>query len=112
MTRVKSRAMTVCVVFILQRIGFGQVIPSSKRMADGKEWTTQNLNIKNVKTDPSYCYADAERNCGQYGRLYTWESAQRACRSLGEGWRLPTNEDWRQLANRYDASSKILLRRS
>ena len=49
-------------------------IASSKRMADGKEWTTANLN---VNTSSSYCYDDAEPNCRRYGRLYTWESAQR-----------------------------------
>ena len=55
---------------------------SSKRMADGKEWTTANLN---VNTSSSYCYEDAEPNCRRYGRLYTWESAQRGCQSLGDG---------------------------
>ncbi len=70
----------------------------SRRMADGKRWTTQNLN---VKTDTSYCYDDAELNCRRYGRLYTWESARRACESLGSGWRLPTNDEWRQLAEHY-----------
>ena len=67
----------------------------SRRMADGKRWTTQNLN---VKADPSYCYNDAEVNCRRYGRLYTWESARQACEILGSGWRLPTNDEWRQLA--------------
>ena len=71
---------------------------SSRRMADGKEWTTANLN---VNASPSYCYDDAEANCGRYGRLYTWESAQRVCQSLGDGWRLPTDDEWRQLAKRY-----------
>jgi len=40
-------------------------------------------------------------NCRQYGRLYTWESAQRACQLLGDGWRIPTDEEWRQLARHY-----------
>ena len=71
---------------------------SSKRMADGKQWTTHNLNVNIV---PSYCYQDAERNCRQFGRLYTWESARRGCQSLGDGWRLPTNDEWRQLAKHY-----------
>jgi len=71
---------------------------SSKRMADGKEWTTQNLS---VDISPSYCYADAEANCRKYGRLYTWESARRACQSLGDGWRLPTDDNWRQMAKHY-----------
>ena len=77
-------------------------ISSSKRMADGKEWTTANLN---VNASPSYCYDDAERNCRRYGRLYTWESAQRVCQSFGGGWRLPTDDDWRQMAKRYGGVS-------
>src|ERR1700690_4309387 len=39
---------------------------SSKRMADGKQWMTRNLD---VTTAPSYCYDDAELHCRQYGRL-------------------------------------------
>ena len=30
-----------------------------------------------------------------YGLFYTWEAAQRACKKLGQGWRLPTDEEWR-----------------
>lgn len=71
---------------------------SPKRMADGKQWTTRNLNVDTV---PSYCYDNTDLNCRHYGRLYTWESAQRGCHSLGDGWRLPTNDEWRQLAKHY-----------
>lgn len=71
---------------------------SSRRMADGKQWTTQNLN---VTTAQSYCYDDAEPNCDRYGRLYTWESARSGCRSVGDGWRLPTDDEWRQMAKHY-----------
>jgi uncharacterized protein (TIGR02145 family) len=67
-------------------------------MPDGREWSTENLN---VTTGQSYCYDNSEQNCRQYGRLYTWESALQACRALGGGWRLPTNEEWRQLARHY-----------
>jgi len=67
-------------------------------MADGKQWTTHSLNVNTV---PSYCYEDAELNCRQYGRLYTWESARRGGQSLGDGWRLPTNDEWRQMAKHY-----------
>ena len=75
---------------------------ASRRMADGKEWTTTNLNVNAL---PSYCYDDAEPNCRRYGRLYTWESAQRVCQSLGDGWRLPTDDEWRQMAKRYGGVS-------
>jgi uncharacterized protein (TIGR02145 family) len=70
----------------------------SRQMADGKEWTTENLS---GKTDGSFCYDDVELNCRRYGRLYTWEAAKRGCQLLGDGWRLPTDDDWRQLARRH-----------
>lgn len=105
----KARPIRVCVVSIALSIAFGSAaasqaqkasatIYSSKRMADGKQWTTHNLNVKTVS---SYCYDNAEINCLQYGRLYTWQAARQACQSLGDGWRLPTNEEWRQLARHY-----------
>jgi len=71
---------------------------SSRRMADGKQWTTQNLN---VNTAQSYCYEDAELKCRQFGRLYTWEAARHGCQSLADGWRLPTDDEWRQMAKHY-----------
>ena len=74
----------------------------SKHMADGKRWTTRNLD---VDIAPSYCYDDAESNCRKYGRLYTWESAPRACRALGPQWRLPTDGEWRALAKFYGGVS-------
>jgi uncharacterized protein (TIGR02145 family) len=76
---------------------------ASERMADGKQWTTHNLN---VKIAASYCYEDAEENCGRYGRLYTWEAALRGCPSLGDGWRLPTDDEWRQMAKHYGGVSE------
>src|SRR5262245_34731955 len=111
----KTRPIRVYVVSIALSIAFGSVsaslerpsaqdqqasstMYSSKRMADGKQWTTHNLNVKTVG---SYCFEDAEPNCRQYGRLYTWESARRGCQSLGDGWRLPADDEWRQMAKYY-----------
>jgi hypothetical protein len=70
----KTRTIRVCVVSIALSTAFGSVIASleqlsaqnqkaagrtdsSQRMADGKLWTTHNLNVNIV---PSYCYEDAE----------------------------------------------------
>jgi uncharacterized protein (TIGR02145 family) len=69
-----------------------------RRMPDGKQWTTNNLKVDTVG---SFCHTDTERNCLRYGRLYTWESAKLACRSLGDGWRLPTNDEWQQMAKHF-----------
>ncbi len=71
---------------------------SSKRMPDGKQWMTENLKMA---VETSYCYGSSDENCRRYGRLCTWASAQRACRALGDGWRLPTNDEWAQVAQSY-----------
>ncbi len=113
-----ARPTRVLVVSVALSITFGPVSTSSqhlavqtenassgyspKQMADGKRWTTQNLDINIAQ---SYCYGDAELNCRHYGRLYTWESAQRSCRVLGDQWRLPTDDDWRQMAKHYGGIS-------
>jgi uncharacterized protein (TIGR02145 family) len=68
--------------------------PSSLRMPDDKEWLTENLNLDIAE---SYCFGDRDANCRRYGRLYTWQAAQRACRLLGDQWRLPADDDWREL---------------
>ena len=105
-----NRPIRVCAISIALSIAFGSLSLSaqprktkSQRMADGKRWTIRNLDLN---TMPSYCYQDAEQNCRQYGRLYTWESAQRACQALGSGWRLPTDDEWRQLAKHYGGVSQ------
>ena len=98
----KARQIRACVAAIALSMASG-TMHSSTRMADGKQWTTSNLDVKTV---PSYCYDDAEQNCRRYGRLYTWESAQRGCQSLGDGWRLPTDDEWRQMAKRYGGVSE------
>ena len=71
---------------------------ASTRMLDGKQWMTENLNVPAAE---SYCYDDTGTNCSGYGRLYSWSSAQRACESVGSGWRLPTNDEWQRMAKHY-----------
>jgi uncharacterized protein (TIGR02145 family) len=60
-------------------------------------WMAENLR---ATCDPqgrpltSYCPDDTEVGCEEYGRLYTWESALRAC---PKGWHLPTREECERL---------------
>jgi len=68
-----------------------------KRMPDGRQWTKHNLS---VPIDGSYRYGCAA-DCRRYGRLHTWEAAQRARRLLGERWRLPTTGEWRLIAKHH-----------
>ena len=69
-----------------------------KTMRDGRTWMTVNLN---VAVPRSYCYRDTASECRRSGRLYTWDAAAAACRLLGAGWRLPTEDEWRQMARAY-----------
>jgi uncharacterized protein (TIGR02145 family) len=69
--------------------------PITRTMADGKTWTTRNLEVTNVE---SFCYGDDAFFCQMYGRLYRWAAARKACQSLGAGWRLPTAAEWMRLA--------------
>lgn len=76
-----------------------------RKLKDGKRWMTENLNYK---IPGSWCFEDKDKNCEKYGRLYTWEAAQKACPS---GWHLPTDEEWKALASKYggykDAQSNL-----
>lgn len=60
------------------------------KIAD-REWFGDNLNFK---AENSYCLDDNEDNCMAYGRLYTWDAAQKACPA---GFRLPAQADFESL---------------
>ena len=51
-------------------------------------WMAENVNYK---TDDSYCYNGADKNCKTYGRLYAWDDAQNVCPN---GWRMPSLDEW------------------
>ena len=58
-------------------------------------WLAENLNLS---VENSWCYKQEDEYCQNNGRLYTWEAAQIACKQLGPGWRLPTKEEWGEIA--------------
>lgn len=74
-------------------------------MADGKNWLTKNLN---VQIPGSYTYLNKYYYSENYGRLYTWKAAKKACASLGAGWRLPSEEEWASLVEKYKGSAKSM----
>ena len=50
-------------------------------------WMAENMNYE---MEGSWCYNDLESNCAQYGRLYNWNAAMKAC---PEGWHLPSKDE-------------------
>jgi uncharacterized protein (TIGR02145 family) len=60
----------------------------------GKTWIAENLNF-NVGTG-CWFYDHDPKHGEEHGRLYTWESAMRAC---PQGWRLPTREEINELVD-------------
>ena len=69
-------------------------------LKNGKSWLAKNLNYD--VDEGSECYMQDQSNCQIYGKLYTYEAAIKGCKSLGVGWRLPTEEDVVDLAMNFD----------
>ncbi len=55
-------------------------------------WMTDNLNYD--LGEDSFCYDDSPQNCNIYGKLYTWEAANKVC---PVGWHLPRKSEWKKL---------------
>lgn len=83
----------------------------------GKQlWTTENLNLNvdNFKKaenfedwkklfdceEPSWCYYNFDDSNGNnYGKLYNWYALETLKKVLPDGWRIPTEDDWKNLVN-------------
>ncbi|MCB9304120.1 MAG: caspase family protein [Lewinellaceae bacterium] len=61
--------------------------------AIGLTWLADNLRFD--AGDECWFYNGDATNEEAFGRLYTWEAAIKACPL---GWRLPTDEEWREMA--------------
>lgn len=62
------------------------------------DWMRQNLAV----TPYGAAYANAEATSSILGRYYSYEEAINAC---PEGWRLPTDAEWRELAREINSKS-------
>lgn len=59
---------------------------------NGLRWMSQNFNFD--AGESCWFYKNDSQYGQKYGRLYSWESAKKACPS---GWRLPTQREWMDL---------------
>ncbi len=59
-----------------------------------QKWMAQNLSIELDDGSGSFCYKNLTAHCETYGRLYTFETARKAC---PEGWRLPSSKEWQEM---------------
>ncbi len=58
-------------------------------------WMAENLNFSYKDDEESWCFNRIDSNCVSYGRLYSWDAAQKVC---PEGWRLPSSTEFETLA--------------
>lgn len=73
-------------------------------IVNGLEWTAENLAYEGQDGKLGRPLENAEAVSGIFGRLYKWTEAEEACKGLGNGWRLPTVEDWNNLGSFFMSS--------
>lgn len=64
-------------------------------------WMAENLNFS---ADGSVCYDNNPVNCEKYGRLYTWDLADKVC---PKGWHLPSKEEFDELLDKVKSASSL-----
>lgn len=103
-------------VFLLGCQCFAQQIGNEADLRNGKlywtvtldsmKWMAQNINYK---TSESYCLYDNEKNCDNFGRLYSKKAASKAC---PDGWHASTWDDWvklQEIMNKMFSDNKDFL---
>lgn len=72
--------------------GKGYPEDSSFTVIGDQTWTTTNASAGEGAT-----FRNAAVMADVFGRYYDFKQAHAACESLGEGWQLPSKEDWEKL---------------
>ncbi len=59
-------------------------------------WLAENLNYNadKIYSGESWCFNFDDKNCSIYGRLYSYNAAQKSC---PVGWHLPSDKEWKEL---------------
>ena len=68
----------------------------------GKDWFRNNL----ANPNSGLCYADAAVTATVLGKFYSWEEANAAC---PEGWRLPSADEFKALADAFEGNAGALM---
>lgn len=94
----------------LAGLNYGKVVDpeghSYRSIQIGKlTWLADNLKLE--VDGASTCFLDHQAYCDRFGRLYNWLGAHDACARLGEGWRLPSLEEWEALCLNYDPEGNL-----
>ena len=86
-----------------------------KKVSIGTQtWMGENLNYDTIG---SVCFGSSANNCAKYGRLYNWTTAMNGASSSSlspsgvqgvcpAGWHLPSNAEWKTLADYIGGWSK------
>lgn len=94
---------------------------ASKEVTIGKQvWMTQNLNVDKFRNgdpipeaktneewikagengEPAWCYYNNNPDNGdRYGKLYNWYAVNDPRGLAPEGWKIPSDEEWRRLTD-------------
>ncbi len=85
----------------LTNSGSDKQVPYLTKDFNGLTWLRENL-MEQSTGKGWYLHNDYKTAFMQgYGSLYDYEAAEKACQELGTGWRLPTTEDWLDMARAY-----------
>lgn len=101
---------------IYKTVQIGEQCWMRENLKVGKQINTA-YEMRNNGVIEKYCYKNDTINCSAYGGLYQWDEIMQYSLAPGiqgicpDGWHIPTDEDWSNLANHlgeaYNAGGKM-----
>lgn len=81
-------------IWLAENLNFSGIVDVDAVSNGAANPNVDEANPNVSATLATFCPDGDNRNCKKYGRLYTWEAAQKSC---PEGWRLPSKDDFEKL---------------